>query len=204
MLRRLFTLLSALSLLLCMALVVMWVRSYRGRDHWARTARNEPGRPGTQVTSYGVESSRGLIGAGWIHSDLTPIPAETRAMKAARLRNHYDRANAVFRVCWDDWLVRVPPAGARPSLRDSVEDLGFRWHAGEMEGGTRWRWVGVPYWPLVLLTALPPAAWTTAHLRRRRTRRRRRAGLCARCSYDLRATPGRCPECGTISARNEP
>jgi hypothetical protein len=47
-------------------------------------------------------------------------------------------------------------------------------------------------WPLVL-GAPVPLAWFRAI---RRDRRRARRGDCARCGYDLRATPGRCPECG--------
>jgi hypothetical protein len=43
------------------------------------------------------------------------------------------------------------------------------------------------------------ASLPLARLARRHLRRSVRLGLCTRCGYDLRATPGRCPECGTIS-----
>jgi rubrerythrin len=37
-----------------------------------------------------------------------------------------------------------------------------------------------------------------------RRRRRPTLGLCARCGYDLRGSPGRCPECGDVTVPLSP
>jgi hypothetical protein len=52
-----------------------------------------------------------------------------------------------------------------------------------------------PQWPLVLAAALAPAVGVV-----RRRRSRFIQGTCRACGYDLRATPGRCPECGAVPA----
>ena len=46
---------------------------------------------------------------------------------------------------------------------------------------------------VLICVGLIPAIW---HVRRLHSRRRQ--GCCLRCGYDLRATPNRCPECGTV------
>jgi hypothetical protein len=74
------------------------------------------------------------------------------------------------------------------------------WGAFSYEGpgkaGQRRRgfvWVEFPHWFGALVFAALPAV----RLARRLSRARWPVGYCPACGYDLRATPGRCPECGT-------
>ena len=58
--------------------------------------------------------------------------------------------------------------------------------------------VTIPVWPFTLLTLIPALRFAKIKYHERITRRRIRRGGCTVCGYDLRATPGRCPECGTV------
>jgi hypothetical protein len=60
-----------------------------------------------------------------------------------------------------------------------------------------------PQWTLIVLTGLPPMAWIIYNRRYLRGRWRAVRGLCEMCGYDLRATPDRCPECGTVPSKKE-
>ena len=55
---------------------------------------------------------------------------------------------------------------------------------------------------LTAAAALPVAVVGAVCWRRRA--RRRMPGLCAVCGYELRATPGRCPECGRVPPEATP
>ena len=102
----------------------------------------------------------------------------------------------------------LPDSGVHRDLHFA----GFAWfatHGGIIhQGNTTSVWsahwtVSVPYWFVIGLFAILPAIW---FYRSRPPRidldglRRRQLGrpLCRVCGYDLRATPERCPECGTI------
>jgi hypothetical protein len=55
----------------------------------------------------------------------------------------------------------------------------------------------LPYWQLILAASILPVRACIFH-RRRRLSNRLTSCLCPTCNYDLRATPDRCPECGTM------
>jgi len=76
---------------------------------------------------------------------------------------------------------------------------GFQWLEGRKTVPAVWEdpFAMAPMWFLILLVSGPMGLW---YFKRERGVRRLREGRCRTCGYDLRATPGRCPECGTMPA----
>ena len=184
--RRLFTLCSAASLLLCVAVCVLWVRSKWVRDQaW----RGEPESdavavvgcangtlyvatvcPWTSVGPWRLESEpiggeRG-VGMGWPfpHARGFALPGVRAFRGRGQLYLHGPRATDVRQT------------GLAPATM-----------------------VYVSMWLPAAVTAASPALVVTRRVRGSVRRRRRRSrGLCLACGYDVRANPDRCPECGTV------
>jgi hypothetical protein len=97
----------------------------------------------------------------------------------------------------DRYAPRVP---GTPRTRLNTPPTVRKWLgvqvATEWVGATpvAYRMIAIPLGYFALGFAMAPTVWL---VRRIRVRRRNAAGLCRNCGYDLRASPGVCPECGT-------
>ena len=172
--RRLLNLLTVLSLVLCLALVAMWVRSHFVWDQWAGQ------RQGVQRV---IVSDAGRIGYSEFRSGRHIFPD-------SRWR----------------WIRRQPrgsnaqASGLHDLVRWDVRDQ-MKFHfGGERQTISAREW-WLPHWMPASVVAVLPLWRGSMVFARRRREPRRRAGLCLSCGYDLRATPGRCPECGSEASK---
>jgi hypothetical protein len=176
--RRLFTFGSIVSLLLWVAVCALWARSHVVRDYaWAWLPW--PGADGRSI-KVDADSGGGQVEIAW--------HVWTAAERAAVQRN-----NALAGVNWyHRTFPDVPRQYARSIPPTAWNAAGFKWYRGPTHAS-----VSAPYWSAALLSAVLPVAWVATRWRRRW---RLVAGRCPACGYDLRASPHRCPECGTPAA----
>lgn len=91
---------------------------------------------------------------------------------------------------YDERCVRYSPVW-------SAAGISFEQHHGSGTFlGWRDRSLVIPYWLAFVVFGAAPLGG----IARRLCRRTAPSGVCRSCGYDLRATPARCPECGTVPA----
>ena len=213
MFRRLFTLLSALSLLLFVAAVVMWARSGFVADYVERVSVRQP--PNPVWTRVLIASGKGVLSLRHDHWQYVYRGNDPR-------RGEYQVPKVGVVAPEENWLGYFTPQGTSHSSSETSRwphpfdkdesRAGFFWKT-ERVGDTDvrpdfWiigeRWQGaIPYWFAAAAFSLMPAVALHRATRNLRQRRLARIGLRPSCGYDLRATPGRCPECGTVPAANK-
>jgi hypothetical protein len=185
--RRLFTFFSALSLLLCVAVCALWVRSYWRVDQVHR--RND--------------WAEGLV---WVHVDLV-----CTSEQGFLVINYYaarqtltqpqigDRAEAVASAPGEPiWTSGRPSATVGGTKEAGGSPFYFSWTGGGPPQGSLQAWVRILVAPHVAVATVLAVAPSVCLLRGWRRLRYTRAGRCPSCGYDLRATPERCPECGRV------
>jgi hypothetical protein len=202
--RRLFMILSVSSLLLLLGIVVLWGRSciigdtisYDALgDGWvmAVPAEHEVSQPLATSDSY-VAGRSGASATVARLSSRRGVCAFRRVTLRASVGGRVGLADAHRGIRYR--AVLVSPAD--PSSSRGFAGFYFASKTVTDQSGV-WREFGVslPYWFLLGCTGILPILWLRCY---RRARGRREGCLCPSCGYDLRATPERCPECGTPQA----
>jgi hypothetical protein len=168
------------SLILCVPIACLWIRSSLGIEDSVYIH--------APANRYRIDSEDGAIIVSWFVADPTDRGRQRIAFYFGEdnyeLR-HYGVTNneedGRYAMMWD------------PDTRSySIFGVGIlpaRNWAGA-NGVAR-----APFWFLLVIFGSP---WFVRRVVRRRLVRQR-VGLCASCGYDLRATPDRCPECGTVT-----
>jgi hypothetical protein len=182
--RWLFKALAGFPIVLCLILTVLWVRSY-----WINDSITYQLASGWRWNGYGISSDQGTIyafcgpfnwqfrqigqfyvGQQWEQTDPHRLRYVARRSEAADLD---DLGNSYLRRRGFFFQFPTSPSGSGAAVFAAIL---------------------LPDWLLIAILLVPTAV---SMMRGRRQARLEQTHHCVVCRYDLRATPDRCPECGT-------
>lgn len=177
-LRRLFTFCSVLSLLAFLVTCAIWMRS-----HWAA---DELKWDWTRGVAW-AWTPRGYLEVWLFLGDCSGQRADSYGLHHA--------SSPINRPINSFTYLEIDP----PDKLVKWEWGGFAWYSIQHpKTGNAQAEAVAPFWSIAAMTALLPLIWMMLRLRSSaRGSRKTSLGLCRSCGYDLRATPERCPECGT-------
>jgi hypothetical protein len=179
--RHLLNVLTALSLMLAISTAVLWIVSYSEVER----VRYQPlvdARASSSWSINGRPSEVSLqlrVTPGWVEGWWGEMPSGLHLAGGEPV----DGGGT-------DWRWKVPGFGAEKFHANAIRRDGSR--VLYIQGYSFWFRIA---WIAAVSILLP--LWRTLYFLHRRVRPK--AGLCPHCAYDLRATPDRCPECGTVA-----
>jgi hypothetical protein len=190
--RWLFNGLTAASLVICLVTLTLWVWSYwRFVDFGKSTTFSSSAVFTHRVIRLGSNDGRYLFSwrdLNWLWSH----PATANVSKRLEATN-----GAYFTLGKPiDLFPNIPRQPGSRSWEKACAGCHFTRLGGSIEPSCSINGmvIIVPHAYVCATFAVLP---TIVILKKRRTRRAKLQGLCPSCGYDLRATPDRCPECGS-------
>jgi hypothetical protein len=195
--RRLLNILAALSLLLAMMTGWLWVRSYRGGD--------VVGWPHGTTAVWTIVSLNGAMSLKMLDETETPFTGTWRGDRRPGDDQLFWESAATSNKVWQVRPLILPYEVGWYRTKGAFAAQQFSYQYRSQFSFQRVAVAGrkfaitMPHWAVAIALLLPSLPSVVLAVRSYASRGRTCAGLCSNCGYDLRASPERCPECGTTA-----